>query len=204
MNMLTKAAVQGASCGLVIGAVLLIGGRVWHPATAAAQGRQAAVADVIRARSFAVVGKQGELRLRLGVLPDGDPGLKLYDRRGSTRAALTLLPADGTPELTMYDTRGELLVALDGDSEQGASLGLYVRAGEPGAILEAGKPDEPAASLELYRAGDLAAYLDVADGSSLWLHDAKGKRRTVLGVQTEGPPGLRIWDASDKLIWQAP
>lgn len=33
MNALTRAAVQGAACALMIGAVLLVGGRVWRPAT---------------------------------------------------------------------------------------------------------------------------------------------------------------------------
>ena len=33
MNVLTKAAVQGAACGLMIGVVLLVGGQTWRPAT---------------------------------------------------------------------------------------------------------------------------------------------------------------------------
>jgi len=65
MKALTKAAVQGAACGLVIGTVLLVGQRVSHPVTAAAEAPT--VAEVVRARSFELVDKEGKIRASLDV-----------------------------------------------------------------------------------------------------------------------------------------
>jgi hypothetical protein len=89
MNTLAKAVVQGAACGLMIGVVLLVGGRVWHPATVAAQSKQQAVADVVRARSFEVVDAAGKVTATLGVLPGGtSPALLLWDTAGNLRVTL--------------------------------------------------------------------------------------------------------------------
>jgi len=54
MKALTKAAVQGAACGFVIGAVLLVGQHVWHPVTAAAEAP--GVAEVVKAQHFEISG----------------------------------------------------------------------------------------------------------------------------------------------------
>ena len=70
MSGLAKAAVQDAACGLVIGLVLLIGGRVW-------QGRQDAVPVVVKAKIFQVVDEAGTIRASIS-----DWGLMLCDEKG--------------------------------------------------------------------------------------------------------------------------
>ena len=65
-----KAAVQGAACGLMLGLVLLIDGRLWQPQVAGAQAKQAAGAEVVKARSFEVVNAAGKVQVRAGLLPD--------------------------------------------------------------------------------------------------------------------------------------
>jgi hypothetical protein len=101
----TKAAVQGAACGLVLGMVVLTGGRLWQPQVAAAQAKQAAVPDVVRARSFEVVDAAGKPRAGLDVLSDGRSGLQLHDAAENPRAAL-VLTQDGSTSLRLADKAG--------------------------------------------------------------------------------------------------
>lgn len=149
----TKTAVQGAACGLTIGVVLLIGGRLWQPDVVAAQGEQPAVADVVRARGFAMVDAAGKTRAVLGVLPDGSPGLVLYDAAetpraalgahsdgssglvlndaaGKTRAVLSVRPDGRRPGLVLYDAAETPRAALGVSSDGTAVLGLYDGAGK--------------------------------------------------------------------------
>jgi len=55
MNGWAKAALEGAACELMIGVVLVAGGRVWRPANVGAQAERPAVAEVVRARRLEVV-----------------------------------------------------------------------------------------------------------------------------------------------------
>jgi hypothetical protein len=111
MNTLTKAAVQGAACGLMIGSVLLIGGRVWHPMPVAAQAKQQTVPEMVRARSFQVLDTAGKFRAGLGVGSDGTVGLSLLDAAGKTRAVFAMF-SDGTPGMYLQDEAGKTRAAL--------------------------------------------------------------------------------------------
>ena len=127
MNGLTKAVVQGAACGLMIGAVLLVGGRVWRPATVAAQAPVVPV--VLRGRSFEVVDAAGKTRLGLGVMkPDGRPGLVLSDAAGKGRVVLSV-NSSGNPGLDLYDAAGKLRVLLSVNSDGNPGLALLDKNG---------------------------------------------------------------------------
>ncbi len=93
-----KAAVQGAACGLMLGMVVLIGWPLWQPL---------AVAEVVKARSFEMVDAARKPRVVLAV-PDGSPGLGLYDAAGKRRAHLSMLP-DGRSGLTLHDAAGKVI-----------------------------------------------------------------------------------------------
>ena len=112
-----RAAVQGAACGLMLGLVLLIGGRLWRPEVAAAQAKPAAVPDVVKAKSFQVVDAAGKRRAGMAVDSDGNPFLGLFDAAGTTRARLAMI-SDGTTALAFYDAAGKgramLSIAKDG------------------------------------------------------------------------------------------
>jgi hypothetical protein len=99
MNGVTKAAVQGAACGLMVGAVLLVGGRVWRPATVVAQAKQAAVADVVRARRFEVVDPAGSVRARLDSSA-GVTALALYGTGERVAASLSFSPLGASLNFT--------------------------------------------------------------------------------------------------------
>jgi len=98
-----KAAVQGAACGLMLGLVVLIGGRLWQPEVAAAQGWR-----VVRATRFEAVDAEGKVRALLSVPPDRSPSLELFDTAGKARASLGVLP-DGTPGLDVLNKAGKVM-----------------------------------------------------------------------------------------------
>jgi len=105
-----KAAVQGAACGLMIGLVVLIGGRLWQPEVAAAQARSSAVPDLVKARRFEVVDPTGKVRVVLDAIMD-QPGLTLLDAAGKDRGYF-LLREDGSPTLQLLDKNGKLRAVL--------------------------------------------------------------------------------------------
>jgi hypothetical protein len=157
MNGWAKAAVEGAACGLMIGVVLVAGGRVWRPASVEAQAKQPAVADVVRARRLEVVDAAGKTRAGLSLGPDGGPRLLLFDasekpratlsvdskgsprlllsgEAGKTRASLSVGP-DGSPRLFLFDASEKLRASLGVESNEGPRLHLYDAAGGTRATL---------------------------------------------------------------------
>lgn len=188
MNVLTKAAVQGAACGLMIGAVLLVGEYVWRPTAVAAQAPK--MAGVVRAGMFMLVNEAGRVRATVAT-SNGNPFLTLSDAGGKERAKLSLL-SDGTPSLELYDAAGNLQVELSASSE-----------GNPGLILWDAREN-------------MRVRLGLDGGSpSLTLFDAARKGRATLGTTTLGlaktgaerkrsESSLVFFDQNEKSIWEAP
>ena len=63
--------------------------------------------EVIRAKKFAVVDKDGKPRAFLSLAPSGEPSLALFDQNGKTRAALGLV--EGEPHLGLLDQNGKVI-----------------------------------------------------------------------------------------------
>jgi len=114
MNPWAKAEVQGMACGLVLGAVVLIGGRLWWPG-AGAQTKQPVVPEVVRARRFEVVDAAGKTRASLCLFPDGSSALRFHDAAGRVRAAMGMTE-DSVPALELMDRDGNLRAALGATS----------------------------------------------------------------------------------------
>jgi hypothetical protein len=193
MKWWTKAAVQGAACGLVFGVVVLVGGCLQQPATH----------DVARARRFEVVDAGGKLRATLGVFPQQDAylgeaaGLLLNDATGKVQAGLSVFSRGSSASLSFLDAAGKPRVNLR--VAEGASiLHLSDAAGKPRLNLDvlAGVP-----SLRLLDAtGEIRAELETeGDGNSGFaLFDAAGKLRANLGLSPDGRGGLSLFDAESK------
>ena len=135
MHPMLKVVLHGASCGLVIGTMLLIGGRSWQPRTAQAQEAVAEppIPEVVRAREFVLVDekgtvrskfalmngcpeqafmdKQGRVRLILGLTQEEEPALSLLDEHQVTRHAL-ILRADESGGYTIYDSKSKAMLSL--------------------------------------------------------------------------------------------
>ena len=186
-----KATLQGAACGLMLGMVALIGGRVWQPQVAVAQGRQPAVTDLVRTKRVELVDEVGKVRAVLAMTKDGPLGLHLHDAAGKVRASLDLLGDD--PALGLCNAAGTALVNLT------TSRLVFADA--------AGMTTLDSSKLRLAdAAGKVRTDLGLSpDGTpSLKLADAAGKPRTSLIVHFNGSPTLGLFDAAGKIIWLAP
>ena len=198
MNTLTKAAVQGAACGLMIGAVLLVGGRVWRPVTVEAQSKQPAVADVVRARRFEVVDAAGKERAVLGVFSDDVTALRVYDATGKMMLMGLGVTRDDEAGLGLRDAAGKLRAGLNVTSD-GSPLLLLLDAAEKARaglrILPTGVP-----MLDLNdTAGEIRMSLSVSSDSGpvFRLFDAAGKMGAGLGMTPDGIPGLVLYDTAE-------
>ncbi len=129
MNLLMRSAVQGAACGLTIGAMAMIGGRMWRPSNVAAQTKQPVVAEEIRARRFVLVGPEGDARAVLSTSSNRGPALTLFDRAGVMRASL------GASTLAFTDAAGKLRADLGLSSSGMPMLILSDAAETPRVVL---------------------------------------------------------------------
>lgn len=213
MNTLTKATVQGAACGLMMGVVLLAGWRVWRPATMGSPAT--AVADVVRARKFEMVDTAGKVRARLEDF--SGPQLALSDDKGQLRVTLGSGPG-GSVALHLRDEQGQGRVVLSFISglSGGPSLSLRDSEGKEQAGLYTFSRGQPSLFMQ-DGAGKWRAALGLDGGGrpSLTLSDAAGNPRAVLGVtstvtiktgQTTTRPesSLVLFDKDGKVMWQAP
>ena len=180
---------------------------------------------VVEAQQFLVRDSTGEVRAALG-LSDGDPKLILFDKDGTSRAALSLVPS-GSPFLTLADRDGRPRAALtvlpDGSpiltfsdatiterieirlrDEGVPDLRLYEKDGKTlsGRLTTvSGSP-----SLALFRSGKARVLLTItADGSpGLRLTDPDGNARALLAAKADGVPGLWLSDKDGKVVWTVP
>jgi len=93
-----------------------------------------AVPDVVRAKSFEVIGASGERRALLSTDADGAPGLYLYDASGNRRALLTTR-SDGSPGLYLWDDIGNVRTVLGTFADGSSGLALCDASGIIRAML---------------------------------------------------------------------
>ena len=132
MKWWAKAAAQGAGCGVSLGFVLLVGGRLFEPVPVAAQFEQAP--EVVKARSFQLVDRQGKVRAELGLDRDEKPSLILRDAAGKDRVGLVVEP-DGSPALILSDAAEKVRASLWLESDGNPRLALQDAAGKVRAGL---------------------------------------------------------------------
>jgi len=65
MNVLSRATIEGATAGAVIGTILLTGGQLQTPDRASAQTQRESVAEVVKAKRFEVIDADGKVGARL-------------------------------------------------------------------------------------------------------------------------------------------
>jgi hypothetical protein len=181
--------IQGASCGLAAGLVLLLGSQLFDTRTVAAQPQ---VADVVRARRFDLVDATGATTSQW-LTVDGQPGLVL----GRTAKQRSSLRPRG---LRVTGAFGYTVVS-------GQSLGAY--ADESNAVLIA----SPVITMK--RAGKPRISLSVVGGASVTVNDAAGRPRAVVGshswhdtktgAQSNAPESsIALWDENGMALLKAP
>jgi len=191
------------------------------------------VAEVIKAKRFEVVDKDGKRRAELSLIV-GEPFLRLNDKRGQYRVELGVvsggyiglvdqnsmirvglgLGKDGEPGLSLYDKNGKGRAALRLNENGEPGLRLNDKNGKSRALLGLLKNGEP--YLALYdKNGKPRASLRLLDGEPLLaLADKNDKLRAVLGhigleatktgETRQRPVGSLVLFDEGKVIWQAP
>jgi hypothetical protein len=89
----------------------------------AAERKELDAAEEIRARSFVLVDQQGGVLARLGSLPQGGPGLGIYDQGRKSRLLLTVEP-DGSSGLRLFGREGQGSIMLAVGANGAPSLRL--------------------------------------------------------------------------------
>jgi hypothetical protein len=158
----------------------------------AAERKELEAAEEIRARSFVLVNQQGEVLARLGSLPQGGPGLGIYDQGRKNR----------------------LLLAAEPDGSSG--LRLFGRDGQGSIMLAVGANGAPSLRLLDHNWRVRASLATWPDGSPyLELADKDGQARAILGYTElvampagtiERRPGssLVFLNGQGEVLWRMP
>lgn len=145
------------------------------------------IQDVVKAKSFAVVDDEGNVRAELGFSADGSHGLVLRDADGSERATLAVSTKGSAQGLSLRDPEGKTRALLAVSPDGFAGVRLF---GAADAKSFAGITVSP------HGTGLGLAYLD-----------AEGKQRvglSILGVPPDQSPSLELYDADGKTVFSAP
>ena len=172
----------------------LIGGAVasWfltsHPAFAQ---KTPPTENIIEARSFHLVDRNGSLRGGLTILDDGTAGLVLTNNNARAAIKLIINP-NGKSSVTLYDNTG-----------QGRALFAVESDGTPNLHLQSGAKSSAALSFS-------------SDGNpSLSFLDKDGKLRAALGsvdfdaartsqMGKRPVSSLILFDKDERIVWEAP
>ena len=104
---------QAGVCGMMIGVVLLVGGRWSQPTPAIAAG---AIPEVIQAKRFELIDGKGVVRANIGFSEDGHPGLAICGPNGDSRALL-YVSTDGIPFMSMKGPNGKIMTEIGMDKK---------------------------------------------------------------------------------------
>jgi len=181
--------IQGASCGLAAGLVLLLGGRFFGAGTVAAQP---AAAEVIQAKRFDLIDGAG-MTTAQWLTVDGQPGLVL----GRDAQQRSVLRPKG---LRVSSEFGYTVVV-------GQSLGAF--ADEDNGVL-IGNP-----VITMKRAVKPRIVLSLVGGAAMTVNVFSGRQRAVVGshswndtrtnTQTmEHESSIALWDENGLALFKAP
>jgi hypothetical protein len=183
-------------------------------------------AKVIEAEEFRVVDRNAQVRVLLGVGPDGSatvaftdkaskasalfgleangtPRIALVDKNAQTRASLTL-DADGSPELAFRDEHAREQARFGLGTQGGPSLLLMDKSMVGGTALGVGADGNPALALWGRDGKSKALFLPGLTGFGLYLSDNNGQSRVFLGSTDDGKATVTLRDKDGKTIWSAP
>lgn len=175
--------------------------------------------DVLRARRFEVIGKDGKARIELAVDEEDRPHVRLLDTQGKERAALQLY-RDGSPELSLTDPANGATVLLNvedraaglsiygshSDTPEGITnrvIGLRVYKGQQAGLHIADSLTSHSGHVATSRAL-LNEEVEENGNAELILSGKKQPGRTTAHVSLSGQAGIAIYDKRNKRIWTAP
>ncbi len=117
----------------------------------------------------------------------------LTDREGHTRAQLQSA-GKGAVALTFHDTDGKMGMLLGLDPQQSPTIAM-VKEGKVKASVELDKENhQPLVTLRGAAEGKVEVGYDGKDGAVVGLHDANGKLRVAISLDSKGDAEVRIFD----------
>jgi hypothetical protein len=153
----------------------------------------------IEAEEFVLRGRNGNVRARLGLLPDGSPFLQLTGN-GDSSAELSVLPSQG-PVLKLSD--GKAMVSMRAKGDGSSEITLHSEGQEPRAAMFLESDGTPVLSLTDAEGRVRAGLTISADGGpSLSLYD-EASLRAMLGT-TGDRASLTLLDRQGRLLFSAP
>ena len=184
---------------LVIGVWALI----LKPLLAPAPTHAASADQVVRARKFELVDREGRVRGVLGDLGFGSVGMSLRDGEGILRVGLSVVP-DGRAVVSFFHKDGKPRAAL-GVGPNGSPAMLLTRGDGKRQIELAYAADGGARLRMVATKGQAGAALGMfPDGSPYLVLQGTKKDRAILEVFGESDPGLFLYDKEGKQFFKAP
>jgi hypothetical protein len=167
----------------VIGLVLALGGM--------AQPEKAV--EELRAKRFVIVDDNGQLRVLLGVLPDGNTGISIFDETGITRAMLAVNTDDSTG-LGLSDAPGKTRAQLGVEPVMTAMLSLLDSKGALRAGLSQ-RGDDTGLLLQDHNDRGRQVWLSVDPDffTGLSVMDLEKATSAELGIDPDGSPRQRLY-----------
>lgn len=144
--------------------------------------------SVLTAQEFRLVGKQGELRAKVGTNAKDETGVWIYDKAGKKAKAQLLVNANAGANLTLLDSAGRERVALNiVETPKSGSVAMLTLGGTgKGAIL-----------LTTISSGNKNA-------SMLGIYNDSNKAQALLGPSEDGGGSLTLYDKEGKQVWPEP
>ena len=178
-----------------------------------------ATEETIRARRFEVIGKDGKVRVEIGVDKEDAPRLRLLDNNENERAVLELSP-DGSPKLALNNGEKGATVSLDVDnraaglsiygvatnSSDGSAnrvVGLHVYKSKEAELSIADSLLSPSGHVYTSR-NRLAVGVDETDSTFFTLASKKQGEHINARVSTSGQASLVIYDKNNRRLWSIP
>lgn len=181
--------------------IALLGGFLsnqWFRAESANAQEGLSYAKEVAAEAFILVDKTLNRRGQFTILPDGSPGLSLFDQN-KPRVIISLLP-NGTPRISLFDKEGKS-GALLSVSENG-SVFLEMSDAKESPRTKIGITDKGTPALAMFdREGRIRAAFSVGDDGSPGIALAgKGDMKPSVSLEVKGEtPMLKLNDSGGKL-----
>ena len=169
----------------VAGGVLAVRLIVSQPALA-----QAGHAKVIEAEEFRLLRKDGTVCGRFQIDKDGRPGVMLFDNHGEVRVALGVLP-NGSPHLALSDKDGKVRAAVAVWSDERSGIFLTDTDGKQRASLVVPAGGNPSLSI----ADASGAARAIVGSASVDLVPGEIRNRSESAVTLLGNDGKVLWAA---------
>ena len=142
-------------------------------------------APVVRAERFELVDSEGKVRAALGVTPDDQMALTMFDREGTALMQLLLAGSEngGKGGLALLDKEGQARVWIG-----------FLPDDRSAVLVLGGNPGQPVGGLTMKPDGAV----------SLVLKGKEGRSEATVEVTAEGEPHLRLKGEDGRVLFEAP